>query len=96
MLFVPGGYWHRCESGFSTSVHLGIFFLPPTAWHVIDQTIRPLITDEFFRRPRTRLNEENALATVEADLKKRLIAKSKIWTSESSCRDGGRKLNEYP
>jgi hypothetical protein len=75
LLFVPGGYWHRCESGFSTSVHLGIFFLPPTAWHVIDQTIRPLITDEFFRRPLTRLNEENALATVEADLKKRLIAK---------------------
>lgn len=75
LLFVPGGYWHRCESGFSTSVHLGIFFLPPTAWHVIQKTVRPLITDEFFRRPLTRLNEENALATVEADLKKRLIAK---------------------
>ena len=32
LLFVPGGNWHRCESGLSTSVHLGIFFLPPTSW----------------------------------------------------------------
>jgi hypothetical protein len=75
LLFVPGGYWHHCESGFSTSVHLGIFFLPPTAWHLIEKTIQPLIKDEFFRRPLTRLNEENALAGVQADLKKRLIAK---------------------
>lgn len=74
LLFVPGGYWHHCESGLSTSVHLGIFFLPATAWHATDEIIRPLIADEFFRRPLTRLDGETALAAVEADLKKRLIA----------------------
>lgn len=74
LLFVPAGYWHHCESGFSTSVHLGIFFLPATAWHATDEVIRPLIAEEFFRRPLTRLDGETALAAVEADLKKRLIA----------------------
>jgi hypothetical protein len=75
MLFVPGGYWHHCESGLSTSVHLGIFFLPPTAWHLVEQSFKLLIEDQFFRQPLTRLNHEKALAAIEADLKKRLIAK---------------------
>jgi hypothetical protein len=75
MLFVPAGYWHHCESGLSTSVHLGIFFLPPTAWHWIEQTIYPLINDQFFRKSLTRINEERGLAGVQAELKKRLIAK---------------------
>ena len=42
LLFVPGGNWHRCESGLSTSVHLGIFFLPPTGWHATTQLTQRL------------------------------------------------------
>jgi len=31
LLFVPGSYWHHCESGQSTSVHPAVAFLPQPA-----------------------------------------------------------------
>lgn len=75
LLFVPGGYWHHCESGLSTSVHLGVFFLPPTGWHAIREITRPLISDELFRTPLTRLDDAAGFAAVEQEIKNRAIEK---------------------
>jgi ribosomal protein L16 Arg81 hydroxylase len=84
LLFVPGGNWHRCESGLSTSVHLGIFFLPPTSWHAANQMLRPFLSEELFRTPLTRLDGASAVEEVEAEVKSRLIEKIR-----------GLKLNEF-
>ena len=73
LLFVPGGNWHRCESGLSTSVHLGIFFLPPTSWHAANQILRAFLSEELFRTPLTRLDGASAVEAVEAEVKSRLI-----------------------
>jgi ribosomal protein L16 Arg81 hydroxylase len=75
LLFVPGGNWHHCQSGLSTSVHLGIFFLPPTGWHAADKVLRRFLSEELFRTPLTRLDGASALADVEAEVKTRLIEK---------------------
>ena len=75
LLFVPGGNWHHCESGLSTSVHLGIFFLPPTGWHAASKVLQQFLSDELFRTPLTRLDGASALAEVEAEVKSRLIEK---------------------
>ena len=84
LLFVPGGNWHHCESGLSTSVHLGIFFLPPTGWHAASKVLQPFLSEELFRTPLTRLDGPSALAEVEAEVKSRLIE-----------RIGELKLNEF-
>ena len=84
LLFVPGGNWHHCESGLSTSVHLGIFFLPPTAWHVAKKVLQPFLSEKLFRTPLTRLDGASALAELEAEVKSRLIE-----------RIGELKLNEF-
>jgi ribosomal protein L16 Arg81 hydroxylase len=84
LLFVPGGNWHRCESGLSTSVHLGIFFLPPTSWHAANDVLRSFLSKELFRTPLTRLDGASALDEVEAEIKSRLIEKI-----------GELKLNEF-
>jgi ribosomal protein L16 Arg81 hydroxylase len=73
LLFVPGGNWHHCQSGLSRSVHLGIFFLPPTSWHAAYEALRPFLSEELFRTPLTRLDGAAALAEVEAEVKSRLI-----------------------
>jgi len=75
LLFVPAGYWHHCESGLSTSVHLGIFFLPPTGWHAINEVVRPLIADELFRKPLSRLDGQAGFAAMEAEIKNQVIEK---------------------
>jgi ribosomal protein L16 Arg81 hydroxylase len=75
LLFVPGGNWHHCESGLSTSVHLGVFFLPPTGWHAINRVVRGLLEDELFRTPLTRLDGAPAVASMEAAIKSRLAEK---------------------
>jgi ribosomal protein L16 Arg81 hydroxylase len=75
LLFVPGGNWHHCESGLSTSVHLGIFFLPPTGGHAARAMLRPFLSEELFRIPLTRLDGASALEEVEAEVKSRLIEK---------------------
>jgi ribosomal protein L16 Arg81 hydroxylase len=75
LLFVPAGNWHHCESGLSRSVHLGIFFLPPTGWHAADKILRSFLSEERFRRPLTRLDGASALEEIEAEFKSRLIEK---------------------
>ena len=75
LLFVPAGNWHHCESGLSTSVHLGVFFIPPTGWHAVDDLIQPLLSDETFRAPLTRLEGAAALDMMETEVKNRLIEK---------------------
>ena len=82
LLFVPGGYWHHCESGLSTSVHLGVFFLPPTGWHAIMEIVRPLISDELFRTPLSRLDDEAAFDAAEQEIKNRAIEKIKALKLE--------------
>ena len=75
VLLVPGGNWHRCESGLSTSVHLGIFFLPPTAWHAANQLTREFLGEELFRTPLTRIEGTVTLEAYEEEIKNRLIEK---------------------
>ena len=84
LLFVPGGNWHRCESGLSTSVHLGIFFLPPTGWHAANQLTQQLLADELFRMPLTRFEGTAGPKALEDEMKSRLIQKI-----------GELKLNEF-
>jgi ribosomal protein L16 Arg81 hydroxylase len=75
LLFVPGGNWHHCQSGLSTSVHLGIFFLPPTGGHAARAMLRSFLSEELFRIPLTRLDGASALREIEAEVKSRLIEK---------------------
>jgi ribosomal protein L16 Arg81 hydroxylase len=82
LLFVPGGYWHHCESGLSTSVHIGVFFFPATGWHAINDVIRPLISDELFRTPLTRLDDEARLEAIEQEIKNRAIGAIKAMKLE--------------
>lgn len=72
MLFVPAGNWHHCENGLGTSVHLGVFFLPPASWHAVRQLIQPLLSEEAFRTPLTRFEDPAALEAMEARIKARL------------------------
>jgi ribosomal protein L16 Arg81 hydroxylase len=73
LLFVPAGNWHHCESGLSTSVHLGVFFLPPTAWHATNQLLQQFVSEELFRTPLTRVNGTASLEAAEKEIKNRLI-----------------------
>jgi len=73
ILFVPGGNWHHCENGPARSLHLGIFFTPPTAWHAIKKLTSQLITEENFTKPITRLADAEERAALEADVKRRAI-----------------------
>ena len=83
-LFLPAGNWHHCENGPGRSLHLGIFFTPPTAWHAVRALISPLLSEEVFRTPLTRIEGASELAALEADVKNRLIEKI-----------GQLKLNEF-
>lgn len=75
LLFVPAGNWHHCECGLSTSVHLGIFFLPPTGWHAINELVRPLLAEELFRTPLTRFASASDAEKIEASIRNRLLEK---------------------
>jgi len=73
LLFVPAGNWHRCENGPGRSMHLGIFFTPPTGWHWVRKLTAQLASDETFVKPVTRLADAEDRAALEADVKKRII-----------------------
>ncbi len=75
ILFVPAGNWHHCEAGPGRSVHFSVFMLPPTGWHGVKRIISPLIVEEMFRTPLTRLRTPSELAALEADIKNRVIEK---------------------
>ncbi|HET7085472.1 MAG TPA: cupin domain-containing protein [Rhizomicrobium sp.] len=72
-LFLPAGSWHHCENGPDRSLHLGIFFMPPTCWDALKTIILQLLSEERFRTPLTRLGRGAELASLEADIKYRLI-----------------------
>jgi ribosomal protein L16 Arg81 hydroxylase len=74
ILFMPGGNWHHCENGPGRSLHLGIFFTPPTAWHAVKKLTAQLIVEEDFVKPITRLASDAERAALEADVKNRAIA----------------------
>ena len=73
ILFVPGGNWHHCENGPARSLHLGIFFTPPTGWHAVKKVTAQLLSEEIFAKPITRLVDAKERAALEADVKKRAI-----------------------
>jgi len=74
-LFLPAGTWHHCENGPGRSVHLGIFFIPPTGWHAVRSLASQLVSEESFRTPLTRLDDEAQLDALEAEVKRTLIEK---------------------
>jgi ribosomal protein L16 Arg81 hydroxylase len=83
LLFVPGGNWHHCENGPHRSLHLGIFFIPPTGWHAVGAITSQLLSEEMFRTPLTRLENDSELAALEANVKSRLVEKiSQLKLSE--------------
>jgi ribosomal protein L16 Arg81 hydroxylase len=75
LLFVPGGNWHHCENGPGRSLHLGIFFIPPTGWHAVNALTSQLLSEEIFRTPLTRLESDSEFAALEAEVKSRLAQK---------------------
>ena len=74
-LFVPAGNWHHCEGGPGRSIHLGVFFIPPSGWHAVKALTSQLLSEELFRTPLTRIEDPLELAALEADVKNRVIEK---------------------
>ena len=72
-LFVPAGNWHHCQNGPDLSLHLGIFFIPPTGSHALKVLTSQLLAEELFRMPLTRFTDAAERAAVENALKDRLI-----------------------
>ena len=73
MLFVPGGNWHHCESGAGRSMHLGIFFTPPTGWNLMRALTQKLLAEELFVTPISRMSDPDSVAALEARVKDRAI-----------------------
>jgi ribosomal protein L16 Arg81 hydroxylase len=74
-LFLPAGTWHHCENGPGRSLHLGIFFIPPTSWHAVRNLTTQLVSDETLRTPLTRLADQAELDALEAQVKRNLVEK---------------------
>jgi len=74
-LFVPAGYWHHCQTLTGRSIHLGVFFIPPTSWNAVKTLTAELLDEPLFREPLTRVENAAQLAALEAEVKKRLIEK---------------------
>jgi hypothetical protein len=83
VLFVPAGYWHRCENGPARSLHLSILFEPPYGRDVVDLLASQLVSDATFKQPLTRYADASALAEHEAALKSRLIDQVQQWSLAS-------------
>jgi hypothetical protein len=83
LLFVPAGYWHRCENGPARSLHLSILFEPPYGRDVVDMLASQLVSDATFKQPLTRYADAGALAEHEAALKSRLINQVQQWSLAS-------------
>lgn len=85
-LFVPAGYWHHCQTLSGRSIHIGIFLIPPCSWDAARAaTADELLAEEPFRVPLTRIEDAEQLATLESDVKRRLIEKINAM-----------KLGEFP
>ena len=98
-LFLPAGYWHRCENGPGRSLHVSITFEPPYGRDVVNSLANQLAADETFKQPLTRYADASALAAHEAALKARLINQVQAWSlagflSESTAaRSNARLIN---
>jgi ribosomal protein L16 Arg81 hydroxylase len=79
-LFLPAGYWHRCENGPGRSLHVCIVFEPPYGRDVVTFLASQLMADETFKQPLTRYADANALAAHEAALKARFIDRVQVWS----------------
>jgi ribosomal protein L16 Arg81 hydroxylase len=66
-LFLPAGHWHYCENVPGRSLHVGIFFEPPTGWHAVKALMPQLLAEETFRIPFTRLGGESEKRAMSAD-----------------------------
>jgi ribosomal protein L16 Arg81 hydroxylase len=79
LLFLPAGYCHHCDNGPDLSLHLGIFFEPPTGYHAVTDAVKALlpqlIEEEIFRIPLTRLGDSVNRAALESKIKLRLLEK---------------------
>jgi ribosomal protein L16 Arg81 hydroxylase len=92
-LFLPAGYCHQCDNGPDLSLHLGIFFEPPTGYRIVKNLLPQLIEDEIFRIPLTRLSDAASRTALEAAIKSRLIEKfAKILSNELISADEKEKL----
>lgn len=72
-LFLPAGNWHRCENESARSIHLGIFFQPPSGHDVVKAFTSQLLADSDLRIPLTRLGDAADLSAVEKEIKDRAI-----------------------
>ena len=72
-LFLPAGNWHRCENESPRSLHLGIFFQPPSGMDVVKAITAKLLSDDQLRMPLTR--SDDALSAFEENIKSRAIAR---------------------
>jgi ribosomal protein L16 Arg81 hydroxylase len=79
-LFLPAGYWHRCENGPGRSLHVCIAFEPPYGRDVVTFLADQLTADETLKQPLTRYADASALAAHEAALKARLIDQVQVWS----------------
>jgi ribosomal protein L16 Arg81 hydroxylase len=73
MLFLPAGYWHRCNNEQDLSLHLGIFFRPITTYYAVKSLLPNLIDDEIFRLPLSRSESAADRAALEAEIRARLL-----------------------
>jgi JmjC domain len=80
LLFVPAGYWHRCENGPARSLHLSILFEPPYGRDVVSVLASQLVSEATFKQPLTRYANASALAEHEAALKSRFIDQVQQWS----------------
>lgn len=55
LLYVPAGYWHRCENGPGRSVHMGIAIRRPSAADLLCDLAERLRDEPLLRRPLTRI-----------------------------------------
>jgi ribosomal protein L16 Arg81 hydroxylase len=79
-LYLPAGYWHRCEMGSGRSLHVCILSEAPCGRDVVDWLTGQLKADETFNEPLTRFADASALASHEAVLKARLIEQLNAWS----------------
>ena len=79
-LFVPAGYWRRCESRPGRSLEVCIMLEPLCGRDVVSWLTSQLAADETFNGPLTRYTDPSALASREAALKARLIEQVQAWS----------------
>jgi len=73
LVFLPAREGDDFESGPHRSLHISILLNPPNGRCIMEMLASQLVSDEIFRRPLTRHNSAEDLATHEAALKARLV-----------------------